>query len=417
MKPERIVHLGLGAFFRAHQAYYTQKATDSAQWGIVAYTGRSSEQSDLMNAQGCSYTLITRGTVADSFETIDSVVRTAPGTDLEDLKQTLANPDVAIVNLTITEAGYHVNDLQLNNSALGRLVLALEHRFVETGLPVALVSCDNLPANGQVLRSVLEELGAQLGAGFRGYLKTLSYVTTSVDRITPKTQPEDVSLAQTASGTLDAIPVVTEQFSDWVLSGEFPLGRPNWESAGARFVADIEPFENRKLWLLNGAHSLMSFMGQQRGHLTVSEAIEDPEIRASVDIFWDEACRHLDPQTLALTEYRQALLERFSNPRIGYLLTQIAQEGLSKLIVRIVPVALKELKAGRFPQGCADAIASWLWLVQSGREIKDARIAEIEKANGPAGLLALISELSAESEFIQKVLDRAVQLETQLVER
>lgn len=417
MKPERIVHLGLGAFFRAHQAYYTAKASDGANWGIVAYTGRSSEQSDLMNAQGCRYTLITRAADGDSFETIDSVVRSAPGADIEDLKETLANPAIAIVTLTITEAGYQINDLNLPNTALGRLALALNHRFVETGLPIALVPCDNLPANGEVLKAALLKLGEQLGAAFLDYLSTVSFVTTSIDRITPKTQPEDIALVLKATSVKDQIPVVTEEFSDWVLSGEFPLGRPNWESAGARFVEDIEPFENRKLWLLNGAHSLMSFLGQQRGHETVDEAIADPEILAAVNRFWDEAANHLDEELLQIRSYRKALLERFSNPRIGYRLTQIAQEGLSKLIVRIVPVALRELAEGRYPQGCAEAIASWVWLMQSGRELRDARAAEIEAANGPHELIALVSDLQSQPEFVAKVLDRATELETQLIER
>lgn len=417
MKPERIVHLGLGAFFRAHQAYYTAMASDSANWGIVAYTGRSSEQSDLMNAQDCKYTLITRRTEGDSFQAIDSVVRAVPGADLADLMKTLANPEIAIVTLTITEAGYQITNLNLEESALGRLALALNHRFIETGLPIALVPCDNLPANGEVLRAGLEELGAQLGEGFLGYLEDLSFVTTSIDRITPKTQPEDVEIVREATGALDQIPVVTEEFSDWVLSGEFPLGRPNWESAGARFVAEIEPFENRKLWLLNGAHSLMSFLGQQRGHELVSEAIADPEILEAVNSFWDEASRHLDEDLLQIVSYRKALLERFSNPRIGYRLTQIAQEGLSKLSVRIVPVALRELESGRDPRGCAEAIASWVWLVRSGKELSDARAQEIQAAETAAELLALLPGLSNHPGFVATVLDRALQLETQLVER
>lgn len=417
MKPERIVHIGLGAFFRAHQAYYTAKASDAANWGIVAYTGRSSEQSDLMNAQGCRYTLITRASGGDSFETIDSIVRTAPGLDIEDLKNTLANPQIAIVTLTITEAGYQVASEDLEASALGRLVLGLNHRFIETGLPIALVSCDNLPANGEVLKEALLKLGSQLGQGFLDYLNTLSFVTTSIDRITPKTQPEDVALVKSAFGVEDQIPVVTEEFSDWVLSGQFPLGRPNWESAGARFVEEIEPFENRKLWLLNGAHSLMSFLGQQRGHQTVDEAISDPVILEAVNTFWDEAANHLDEELLGIKDYRSSLLNRFSNPRIGYRLTQIAQEGLSKLIVRIVPVALKELAAGRYPKGCAEAIASWIWLMQSGAEIRDARASEIQAATNATQLLNLVNGFEAHQQFAKQVLDRALELESQLVER
>lgn len=409
MKPERIVHLGLGAFFRAHQAFYTQHASDGDQWGIVAYTGRSSEQADLLNSQDCKYTLITRSADQDTFELVDALVRAEPASNLEDLIQTIANPNIALVTLTITEAGYQASAAELGESALGRLILGLRARY-ETGTKIALVPCDNLPSNGLVLKNALLSLAKGEDSGFIEYLNSLSYVTTSIDRITPKTTQADIDLVLQRTGFSDRSPVVTEPFRDWVLEGDFPLGRPKWESAGARFVSQIEPFENRKLWLLNGAHTLMALFGQLRGHQSVDQAIQDEEVLLEVNRFWDEAATHLDEKLLEVVAYRKALLERFSNPRIGYQLAQIAQESLNKLSVRIAPVALLELQAGRVPSGAVTAIASWLWFVSSNPELKDSRSAEIKSAKSDLELIALISkELAANEQFVAAVMDQANQ--------
>lgn len=411
MKPERIVHLGLGAFFRAHQAFYTQHASDADQWGIVAYTGRSSEQADLLNAQDCKYTLITRAADQDSFELIDSVVRAEPAANLDDLIKTISNPNIALVTLTITEAGYQPAGTDLEASALGRLLLGLRARYAN-GAKIALVPCDNLPSNGEVLKKALLSLASNEGSGFVEYLKSISYVTTSIDRITPKTTQADVDLVLAKTGFSDSTPVVTEPFRDWVLEGNFPLGRPKWESAGARFVSEIEPFENRKLWLLNGAHTLMALFGTLRGHQSVDQAIQDEEVLLEVNRFWNEAATHLDEKLLEIVAYRRALIERFSNPRIGYQLSQIAQDSLNKLSVRIAPVALLELKAGRIAHGAVTAIASWIWFVSSGVEIKDSRVVEINGAKSPIEHLQLVSnDLAQDSQFAAAVLDKVAEFQ------
>lgn len=377
MRPERIVHIGLGAFFRAHQAWFTEHSVDRDSWGIVSYTGRSSEQADLLNAQGCKYSLITRGRDSDEIEVISSVVRAEAGTNLADLEKTISNPNISLVTLTITEAGYEPQSDKFEDFALGRLALALEERRKSCNLPIALVPCDNLPSNGLVLRNALTKIGQPIGAEFSNYLSTLSFVTTSIDRITPKTTESDIEYVNEIGTFQDRSPVITEPFKDWVLQGHFPLGRPKWETAGARFVEDIEPFENRKLWLLNGAHSLMAYMGIALNLETVDQAIAHPEIRKTVDKFWDEACNHLDSELLKLTEYRHALIERFANPRIGYKLLQIAQDGLNKISVRIVPVALHEIAAGRNPEGAFAAILHWYRFVKTNPEFIDSRKPEI----------------------------------------
>jgi len=413
---ERIVHIGLGAFHKAHQAWYTQHCTDS-DWGIVAYTGRSPEAAQQLNANGCRFTLITRHADKDEFETISSIVRAVPGADLEDLVRTVSNPEIAIVTLTITEAGYQISsDANPEASALGRLALALDARRKANGEPIAVVSCDNMPGNGLVTKKALLSVEG-LGVDFRDYLESkVSFVSTSIDRITPKLQAADVDLIEQTLSFRDEAAVVTEPFRDWVLEGEFPLGRPNWESAGAKFVSEVEDFENRKLWLLNGAHTLMSFYGQLLGHRTVDEAIADEEVRSAVNEFWDEAQANLPIEGLDIPSYRSALLDRFSNPRIGYRLEQIAQQGLTKLIVRIVPVAKLQLAKGLVPTGSIRAISSFVSFVLAGGVLDDVRSGEVQDLLDQGGdfalkVLTLMSPKLAENqEFVAAYKSAAVDL-------
>lgn len=408
MRPERIVHIGLGAFFRAHQAWYTEHASDAADWGIVAYTGRSPKLAEELMAQGCKYTLVTRHDDHDDFEQIQSVVRAVPASDIEDLKRTIANPNIALVTLTITEAGYQAQSGDLADSALGRLALALEERRKSGAGALALISCDNMPDNATVLKNALTELGGAIGPDLLNYLGSLSFVGTSIDRITPKTQAADIELVARETGFADQTPVVTEPFSDWVLSGEFPAGRPNWESAGAQFVAEIEPFENRKLWLLNGAHTLMASLGRIHGHETVDQAMQDERVTSLIAAWWDEACAELPSEGLNLDLYRSALEQRFRNPRIGYQLSQIGQESLTKLRVRIAPVALARLRRGLQSPGAFAAIASFVALKLNGVENPDSQAVAIEaalaKADPAAALVALVSpELAADAATLSKL--------------
>jgi fructuronate reductase len=339
------VHLGLGAFHRAHQAWYTQHALDAADWGIVAFTGRSVGLAATLENQGCVYTLVERGADGDRFEPIDSIVRAVPGDDVPEFVRSLAAPETAILSLTITEAGY------ASGPAMDRIALGLRQRRAAGSPPLAIVSCDNLPDNGGVVRRALEGIDP-------ASVENVSFVSTSVDRITPRVAEGTSTEVFDATGWRDAVPVVTEPFADWVLSGDFPAGRPAWETAGARFVDDIEAWELRKLWMLNGAHTLLAAEGPLLGHRTVAEAIDDPRCLAAVRALWAEDARQLPD--LALDDYAVALLARFRNPRIVHRLDQIALDSLTKLRVRIVPVAKKELAAGRSAEGCAHAIAAWI---------------------------------------------------------
>jgi fructuronate reductase len=407
--PERLVHMGIGAFFRAHQAWYTAKSDAENAWGYVAFTGRSAQVADELRDQDGLYTLVTRGAEGDSFEVIPSVVRVEDGGELGIFTDAVANPEIAAVTITITESGYALDaDGELLNAqsqldglrsgkpvtALGRLAWALNERRQRNGVPIALVPCDNIPKNGTLLKSAMVELISVFGDSAVDWLNSkVSFVSTSIDRITPKTTSDDLRIVSDKAGWEDASPVVTEPFRDWVIEGEFPNGRPNWESAGARFVSEIEPFENRKLWLLNGSHSLLAYAGLNRGHKTVEEAITDELCLAAVEAFWDEVERTLDNPELGITAYRAALLERFRNPRIAHQLSQIAIDGSTKIRVRVVPTAKAELEAGRPATGAAFAIASWINFALTGEILFDSRRSELEKihsdTNGDNSMAAI----------------------------
>ncbi|MBM2614327.1 mannitol dehydrogenase family protein [Actinoplanes sp. LDG1-06] len=400
MRPVRIVHLGLGGFFRAHQAWYTGASTD--EWGIAAFTGRSATLADALTAQDCRYTLVVRGPSADSFQVQESLVAAHPGSDSATWRSLVALPSVAVVTVTMTEAAYAPSGVVAD-----RLVSGLAARRLAGSGPVAVVSCDNLPGNGEVTSRVVRDLASRLDPALDEWIgANVSFVTTMVDRITPKTTASDVREVESTGGWADAAPVVTEPFTEWVLSGDFPAGRPPWEKAGARFVDDVVPHETRKLLLLNGGHSLLAYAGSARGHDTVAEAVADPVCRGWLDDWWDEACRHVPLPAGELTTYRAALLERFANPRIRHTLAQIASDGSQKIPIRVVPVLRGERAAGRTPTGAARILAAWIdHLRGAGAPISDAGAQPyIERAGSPRDVLALLGpELAEDNELLKAV--------------
>lgn len=390
----RIVHLGLGNFARAHLAWYTQHATDAADWGIAAFTGSSTEVVDALDGQDCTYTLVVRDAAGDRVETIESIVAAHAGGDLAAWLDCFRRPEVAVVTTTVTEAGYRRSrdgglDLAAVGddlarvrrgegpvtSAPGRLVAGLKARH-DAGLGgLTLVPCDNLTDNGEVLRRVVLDGAGVVDPELRDWIeRECSFASTMVDRITPRPTDADRASLMTRHGIDDAAPVVTEPFTEWVVEGRFVAGRPGWEAAGARFVDDVAPHERRKLTLLNGAHSLLAYAGSLRGHETVAEAMADREVRAWVQQFWADATPHLGLPQDEVDAYCAALVERFANPRIRHLLAQIAADGSQKVPVRIVPTVL----AGDAPVGACRAIAAWLLHLRgAGAPVTDPKAEEL----------------------------------------
>ena len=437
--PVRLVHLGLGNFFRAHTAWYTAGASD--EWGIAAFTGRSSEQTAAdLNAQGGLYTLIARGADRDRFEAVGSVARAHTAGEHEAWLGYFADPAVAAVTITVTEAGYLrgveggldaarpevAADLEALRhdpaarvrTAPARLLAGLAARRRADAGPLAVVSCDNVAGNGTIVRQVVRDAAELAVPGVLDWLDdSVSFVTTMVDRITPRTAPVDVRAVLAGTGRDDRVPVVAEPFTEWVLSGAFGAGRPPWEHAGATFADDVTPFEHRKLWLLNGAHSLLAYAGSIRGHTTVAEAAGDDVCRGWVEQWWSEASPHLAQPAEEIAAYRAALLERFENARMHDRLDRIAMDGSQKLPIRIVPVLRAERAAGRVPEGAARALAAWVCHLRGlGAPVNDARADEVVPlARGsledavPRLLEQLAPGLGADDETVALVVDQSRQ--------
>lgn len=355
-----IVHVGVGAFARAHLAWYTQHA-DGDPWGITAFTGRAPDVADALTAQACRYTLVTRAADGDTASVVDTIVAAYAGSDDAVFRSAVAAPETTIVTLTVTENGYRAG-----SDVPARLVAALDARRTAGAGRIALMSLDNLTHNGEVLRDAV--VGAVPDDALRDWIgEHVTFPSSMVDRITPATTDADVDELARLDGSLpdDRVPVITEPFAEWVIEDRLAgIDRPAWETAGARVVEDVTPYEQRKLWLLNGSHSLLAYLGLQLGHETVADAMVDPVCRAAVEQLWDEAALELPLPDAEITEARAALVDRFANPRIRHTLSQIASGGSEKLPVRVVEVLRRRLardpSAGIGP-GAATLIAAW-WL-------------------------------------------------------
>jgi fructuronate reductase len=441
----RHVHLGLGNFFRAHQAWYSAHAPDCAQWGIAAFTGRGSKRSSAvaaaLGAQDGLYTLVIRGSERDRFEVVNSIAAVHTADDHGAWLGYFADPLVQVVTTTVTEAGYLRGagggldadrpEIRADLAALrgdlrapvrtapARLVAGLAARRRAGAGPLTMVPCDNLRQNGTVVARVIgdfaELLDPELGSWIAG---NVASVTTMVDRITPVPTAGDIAHAEAETGVHDRAAVVTEPFTEWVIGGEFAAGRPRWQDAGATFTADVAPFEERKLWLLNGAHSMLAYAASTRGHVTVADAMGDPTCLGWLQQWWEVASRHLSLSEADNATYRAALTERFANPRMRHRLDQIAWDGSQKLPIRVLPVLRREVEAGRLPPGATRPVAAWVCHLRgSGATVTDARAAEfVELASGPLPdavalvLKALDADLAADDAVVAAVLAQAREL-------
>ncbi|MGP5053276.1 mannitol dehydrogenase family protein [Brachybacterium alimentarium] len=374
----RLVHLGIGNFARAHTLVATQRA---GGWSVSAFTGRTAAMADALNAQRGQYGLIVRGAEDDEVSIVDVIDEVFPADDVDALVRLVADPFTAVVTLTITEKGYAAGN-DPATSAPARLALGLKARR-EAGVtePIALVSCDNLTGNGEVLReAVLAAADEDTRTWFEDHVDVVS---SMVDRITPSADEGAADLVQERTGLADTVPVVTESFTEWVVEDSFRGRRPEWEKAGVQFTDDLEIHELRKLRLLNGAHTLMAYAGQVAGVERVDEAIGHREVRALVEQLWSEARATLDLPAADLDAYTDALEARFRNPRLADNLIRIAADGSVKLPVRALPV-IAELGGPEKAPGEVAAVAAWTaWVtdrVRAGAEVKDPRADEIATA-------------------------------------
>ncbi|PIV75062.1 MAG: mannitol dehydrogenase [Rhodobacteraceae bacterium CG17_big_fil_post_rev_8_21_14_2_50_65_11] len=371
----RILHLGLGNFHRAHQAWHTARA--GGDWHITGVVMGNTVLYDALRAQGGAYHLGIRGPEGLRVERIALHDRLLLARDdPKAVVAAIADPEVAIVTLTVTEKGYCLGPdgrLDLDHPAIAEdlaygprsAIGILTHGLAERSTPVTVISCDNVSGNGGKLRAAVSDLaraaGLPLPTGTR-------FPDTMVDRITPATTDAIRAEIAAASGVEDAAPVLTEAFSEWVIADEFAAPRPAWDKAGVEIVPDVAPFEMRKLRLLNAAHSYLAYAGLLAGHRYVHEAIADPELRAGVERLWDEAQATLSEAVLpTIPAYRRALIGRFSVADMRHELAQIANDGSLKLPERLLPL-VNGLDAA--PQA-QHAIAAWVAFVSRAQERGD----------------------------------------------
>jgi fructuronate reductase len=330
-----IVHLGLGAFHRAHQAVYTEDAVaaEPGPWGICGVAWRRRTVVDALRARGGRYTVLERGPDGDRARTV-GIIREAlvAAEDPDRVCARIADPATSVVTLTVTEGGYGPDPEGL----LALLARGLRSRSLED--PLTVLSCDNLARNGEVARRAVHAL-CDPGPN-------VSFPSTVVDRIVPT--PDDPAV------------VVAEPYADWVIEDRFAGPRPAWEHAGARLVADARPFEALKLRLVNGTHSALAHLGLRAGHATVAEAIADPELEAFVHrLLAEELVPTLpDVPGVDVGDFLERMLERFANPRIEHRLEQIATGYADKLPQRLVPPARELLAAGREPTAIAAVVTA-----------------------------------------------------------
>lgn len=377
-----IVHLGIGAFHRAHQAAYTD-ATLAADptWAIAGVSLRSPDTRDALAPQDGLYTLATRSAEGDAFRVIGSVPRllVAPE-DPEAVLALMAAPATRIVSLTVTEKGYchlpatgtldeaHpdiVHDLAhpaTPRSAVGYIVEALDRRRRAGVAPFTVLSCDNLPANGHTLARVATRLAELRDPALGAWVAAeVAFPSTMVDRIVPATTEADRAFVAAATGLADGWPIVTEAFTQWVIEDRFPQGRPAWDRVGATLVADVTPFELAKLRLLNASHSSLAYLGYLAGHETVAEAMDAPGFGAFVERLMNEVAPTLPPLPgFDVPAYQRELRARFRNPALRHRLYQIAMDGSQKLPQRMLG-AVRDLIAAGQPFPClALGVAAWM---------------------------------------------------------
>ncbi|MBO0826281.1 MAG: mannitol dehydrogenase family protein, partial [Streptosporangiales bacterium] len=284
-----VVHLGVGAFHRAHQAVYTEDAGD---WGICGVTQRSARVARRLLPQDGLYAVLTKGPGAGDARVVGAVREVLVGPDdPASVVARIADPAVRVVTLTVTEKGYRRDpatgrlrrddpevaaDLagRTPRTVVGQLVAGLDARRCTDAGPLTVVCCDNLPSNGPALRALVGDYVGDdgLAAWIAGSVR---FPATMVDRIVPATTDADRAEVTRLLGVVDDGAVVAEPFSQWVIEDDFAADRPAWEKAGAVLTADVAPYETVKLRMLNGAHSTLAYLGALAGHEHIADAVAD----------------------------------------------------------------------------------------------------------------------------------------------
>ena len=378
-----IVHLGIGAFHRAHQAMFTDAvlASGDLAWGIVGAGVIADDMKKALLPQDCLYTLAEMSADGEKIKAIGSIIDVLGGPeDADKLLARMSDAGTRIVSLTVTEKGYCLDvatgKLLLQAPAIaadlrspatpksihGLIVQALRNRQAAGIPPFTVLSCDNLPNNGKLAKAAVLAYARELDPAFAQWIEAnVRFPCTMVDRITPATTDADRAHVNGKTGLEDAWPVVTEEFVQWVIEDEFTMGRPDWDKFGAVFSDEIERWENMKLRCLNGSHSTLSYLGQLTGRETVADAMGLKLITDALDPLWAEIREVLQaPKGVDTAAYVDRLKRRFRNPALKHKTAQIASDGSQKLPQRLLAPLRDRFANGLPSPAIATAVAAWM---------------------------------------------------------
>jgi mannitol 2-dehydrogenase len=422
-----VVHLGLGRFHRSHQAVYFDDLAHSmaSRWGIVAASLRRREVIDALLPQDRLYTVLNRGSHGESARVIGSIVGCLFGPeDPSRLLRTLTDPRARMVTLTITGDGYGLASGPVPRprrwTVWDYLVEALARRRRSGIRPFTVLSCDNIPANGQAARDAL--LAAARGRDeilARWIARAVSCPDSMVDRITPVPTEEEQEYVQGAYGIEDRCPVVAEPFSQWIIGDDFCNERPPLEAVGVQFVSDVRPYSMMKRRLLNAGHSALGYIGALAGHRWTDEALNNPAIRGYLEALMREEIAPLLPQVpgIDLASYQRDLIDRFSNRAMRDPLERLCGRGSTKMPAYLLPSVSEAGRRGSQRHLLALAVAAWIRYLRGTDlgghplPVRDARLKELQPlarqgGSDPRPLLAnreIFGDLIQDGPFVAAV--------------
>lgn len=383
---QSIVHIGVGGFYRAHQCVYLDDLlhrSDNEEWGYcgVGLLPHDAAMRDALVPQDCLYTVVERSAEGDKPRVIGSLLNYlhAPS-DPETVLEKMASAETRIVSLTITEGGYYVNEAtgEFNDShpdivhdlqnpqqpkcSFGYLAEALDRRRNRGMQPFTVMSCDNLQHNGNIAKKMLLAFARRRDPALADWLEQhCAFPNSMVDRITPATTDEHRALLKDKFALQDNWPVPTEPFMQWVIEDNFPGGRPRWEDVGAQMTSDVLPYEKMKMRLLNASHQAMCYIGLLLGYEFAHQTMEDQRIRQLVKTMMDDEVTPLltPPAGIDMEQYKQTLIERFSNPTIRDQLSRIGTEGSARIPGFVLPSVMEALPRGGQIKMMSFTVAAW----------------------------------------------------------
>lgn len=378
-----VVHLGIGAFHRAHQAVYFDALLNRGDvgWMIRGASLRSNNIARTLNPQNGLFTVRSRDDAQDEVQIIGSVKEVIVGrADPAALVARLASPETKLVTLTVTEKGYYMNiaaQTLLDTSSdivrdiahisapvtpLGFLVAGLATRKAAGLAPFTVLSCDNLPHNGRIARIAVVSLAERISPELARWIeKEVAFPSSMVDRIVPAVSVSDIDELEVKTGWRDEAMVKTEPFSQWVIEDVFCNDRPKLESVGVQFTSDVSQWEATKLRMLNGAHSALAYRGGLVGHTYVSDAVAMPEFETFINQLWDEIEVTLPViEGFSITAYRNELFNRFRNSTLQHRTQQIATDGSQKIPQRLLAPLRERSNQGLQSPALITAVACWI---------------------------------------------------------